>query len=171
MPPRRSVRRYNRGGYGGGAIRHLARGVGFAWRNRRAVQQAGRAVGKGLRKWWNTASSSTTTGQRDVRSERPPKKKRVNKGFSRKVDRVVASHAGRNTVLFNGPVFAQSSTAGTQAVSFFTIFGSNGTTGQYSDLSRLLQLHEDAADVENARTKICTFTTVLRKLVLPIVMA
>lgn len=132
-------------------MRNLARGMGYAWRNRRAIVKAGRAVGKGLRNYFG--SNSTTTAQRDIRTEKAPRTKRPNRRFTRKVENVISQHAGKNTVVFNGPVLATSSGAGTQQTTIFTLFGSNGSSGQNSDLNKMLTFHEDATDIEDPESK------------------
>lgn len=139
---------------GGGAIRGAIRGAAYAWRNRKAVQQAGRYVGKSIRSYFKgTGSSSTTTANRDIRTSRAPRKKRVNKRFTRKVENVISQHAGKNTVVFNGAAVATSASAGTQNFRFFTLFGSNGGVGMDQDLNKMLTFHEDATDIEDPESK------------------
>lgn len=152
MPAYRNVRRYNRNSPGGGAVRNLARGMGYAWRNRRSIVKAGRAFGKSIRSKF-ASRNELVTQQRDVRTSRPPRTKPVNKRFRRRVESVISQHAGKNTVLFNGPTLAVSAPAGTQNFTMFTLFGSNGASGMNSDLVKILTFHEDAADLETAESK------------------
>jgi len=153
MPPYRSVRRsgYGRVPRGGGAVRNFARGMGYAWRNRRAVVKAGRAVGKGIRNWFG--SNQTTTAQRDIRTSKAPRKKRPSKRFTKRVENVISQHAGKNTVVFQGVATDLTAAAGAQAFGFFTLFGGNGSSGANSDLAHMLQFHEDAADIEDPESK------------------
>lgn len=132
-------------------MRNLARGMGYAWRNRRAIVKAGRAVGKGLRNYFG--SNSTTTAQRDIRTQRAPRTKPVNKRFTRKVERVISAHAGRNTVLFNSLATALSSSASQQNWGMVTLFGANGSSGENSDIAHMLTFHEDATDIEDPESK------------------
>lgn len=149
MPARRSVRRYRPGG--GGFYRNLARGVGYAWRNRKTIVKAGRSVGKSIKKW--ARSGASTTAQRDIRTSGPPRSKRVNKRFTRKVEGVISQHAGKNTVIFIAAPNTIISAAGAQAFAWFTLFGSNGSTGQTSDINKMLTLHEDPTDLEDPESK------------------
>ena len=151
MPAYRSVRRYNRVPRGGGAVRNLARGMGYAWRNRRAIVKAGRAVGKGLRNYFG--SNTTTTAQRDIRTSKAPRTKRPNRRFTRRVENVISQHSGKNTVLFNGPNVSTNSSAGTQNWRMFSLFGSNGSLGMHSDINKMLGFHEDVTDLEDPESK------------------
>ena len=131
--------------------------MGYAWRNRNAIVKAGRSVGKSLKRAW-TGNGSIVTQQRDVQSKRPRRSKPPNKRFARKVEKVISNHAGKNTVGFLGPASGSSTSAGTQNFVFFSLFGSNGSAGQNSDLFRILGLHEDVTDLEANTSKNLFFS-------------
>jgi len=55
--------------------------------------------------------------------------------------------------VFLGAAAGSTAGAGTQNFVFFQLFGSNGSAGMDSDLSRMLAMHEDPADLENPVSK------------------
>lgn len=151
MPPYRSVRRsgYGRVPRGGGAVRNLARGMGYAWRNRRAIVKAGRSIGKSFRKWYssaNSASSRPVTANYDYQTTRPPKPKRVNRRFTKKVENVISQHEGKHTVLFTADHFSIVSQGSEQGYQTFALFGANGSVGHNRDMAKILSLYGDLAE-------------------------
>lgn len=147
MPSRRVTRYRGRAG----AVAGLARGAGYAWRNRKTIVKAGRRIGKSIRKYF--APKDTVTEHRDVRTSGPPKPKHRNKRFTKRVEGVISEHAGRNTVIFNGSGQTLTTTAGFQEYTFLTLFGNNGGAGQSSDLAKISTFYEDANDIENPESK------------------
>lgn len=152
MPPNRSVRRFNRRYAAAGAFGGAARAMGYAWRNRKRIQAAGRFVGKSIRNAW-TRKNQIVTQQRDISTSKPKRAPRPNKRFAKRVENVISAHSGKNTVVFQATAATNTAGSGTQNFMALTLFGANGAANHNADMAKLLSLHEDPTDLENANLK------------------